>query len=402
MGAYGDHMAYKPSKAPQNTVKYNDEGDVVYSKPERQKTESKSDPFGWDYPKPASQKFESYSKPKPAADTFEDTGYDGWNDVKRSATTSGRGIPDPYSKSQTTKTYAYDPYPNESNNSEFNNQSPGDRRAKATTIVQKQKDFFEGNSNQSSSNKQFDFDKTGQPKEFDFNNLPSKTNKKVDDFDNVFDNQKSSKAKVQNDPFSWGNESSTANQKSKQTSGDFDFDFNSGVEKQNISTKKQNTDSLFDTSASSPQKAAKFDPFAENSESGHGGVHDLSSIKFDPPPQPIPQPKSNIFDSDPIVKTEVKVEVVKKLEPDELLSQKALMSLSTLSKNKSTKVETKSDSFSNKFNQMNLNGANSGFTNTLSGNNFGSSFGDSSFATSFTGAAKPPESKVERLNALES
>ena len=51
---------------------------------------------------------------------------------------------------------------------------------------------------------------------------------------------------------------------------------------------------------------------------------------------------------------------------------------------------------------MNLNGANSGFTNTLSGNNFGSSFGDSSFATSFTGAAKPPESKVERLNALES
>ena len=37
MGAYGDHTAYKPSKAPQNTVKYNDEGDVVYSKPERQK-----------------------------------------------------------------------------------------------------------------------------------------------------------------------------------------------------------------------------------------------------------------------------------------------------------------------------------------------------------------------------
>lgn len=395
MGAYGDHVAYKPSKNTKTATKYNDEGDPVYDKP---KQESKSDPFGWDNSKPTSQKFESYSKPKAAAENFEDTGYDGWNDVKRSSTNAGRNVPDPYSKSQTTKGYAYDPYPDQQQNSEFSNISSGDRRAKATTIVQKQKDFFEGNYNQSANAKQFDFNKSNQPKEFDFNSFPSKSSNKADDFDNVFDNAKSSNSKAQNDPFSWGNETSSSSQKAKQASSDFDFDFNAGKEKQNATVKKQNADSLFDVPASSPTKAEKFDPFAENAQSVQGGDNDLSSIKFDPPPQPVVQPKSDIFEAAAPAKAEVKVEMAKKLEPDELLSQKALLSLSTLSKNKSVKTDNKSDSFSNKFNQMNLASTGSGFTNTLSGN----SFGDSSFPTSFGGVAKPPESKEERLNALES
>lgn len=393
MGAYGDHAAYKEPKKTQSSLSYNDEGDPVnnYGRP---KQESKADPFGWDTSKPASSKFESYSKPKPVEDRFEDTGYDGWNDVKRSGTTINKNIPDPYSKSQTTKISAYDPYPDNRYNSDFN-QPQDNQRMKSTTVVQKQKDFFEANYNQSSNNKNFDFDKSNQPKEFDFNSFPNKSTKKAEDFDNIFEKTKSTQLQNQNDPFSWGNDN-----KNTKSNSEFDFDFNSEKEKQTQKVEKKNADILFDAPMSTSPQKPKFDPFADNS----GGIvvnsNDLSGIKFDPPPQPVPVVKPQTFEFEPVIKTEVKV-VEKKLEPDELLSQKTLFNLSNLSKNKPAKVEIKSDSFNIKFGQSNSTASETGFSTTL-GSNFGTSFGDSSFPSSFSAPAKPPESKAERLNALES
>ena len=396
MGVYGD-VSYKEPKKTQNTVVYNDEGDPVNNKYGKAKQESKSDPFGWDVSRPTSQKFESYSKPKPAEVKFEDTGYDGWNDVKKSEITMNRNIPDPYSKSQTTKTSAYDPYPDDRYNSEFKSNSKENQRMKSTTVVQKQKDFFEGNFNQPSNNKNFDFDKSSQPKEFDFSNFSNKSNKNADNFDNAFDRTKPNQVQNQNDPFSWGND----NSKQKQNNNDFDFDFNAGKEKQTQKVQNKASDNIFDVQMTSSPQKPKFDPFAENHDDGVSNSYDLSGIKFDPPPQPIPVTITKAFDSEPIIKTEVKV-VEKKLEPDELLSQKTLLNLSSLSKNKPAKADAKSDSFNMKFGMSNTNTTGSGFSLANSGSNFGASFGDSSFPSSFSTPAKPPQSKEERLNALES
>ena len=198
---------------------------------------------------------------------------------------------------------------------------------------------------------------------------------------------------TQNDPFSWGNE--TNNKKS--TSNDFDFDFNAGKEKQTSKVDNNNIpNNIFDVQVSSPPKPI-FDPFADNSAIGASNSNDLSGIKFDPPPQPVLPVINNTKLFEPEVKVEVKP-VEKKLDPDELLSQKTLFNLSTLSKNKPAKVEIKSDSFGSKFGQSNTSTAGSGFSMAPSG----SSFGDSSFASSFSAPANPPESKVDRLNALES
>ena len=103
MGVYGDHSTNKEPKKTYAATGYNDEGEITYDKYSKSKTEVKADPFGWGESRPASQKFESYSKPKHVVDKFDDTGYDGWNDVKRSESAASKNVPDPYAKTQTLK-----------------------------------------------------------------------------------------------------------------------------------------------------------------------------------------------------------------------------------------------------------------------------------------------------------
>jgi len=314
MGAYGDDVAdYSASKG-KSGYGYEEE---AYSKSPT-KAVSKEDPFGWDNPRPSSQKFESYAKPKASAEDFEDTGYEGWNDVKRSVTEVVKTAPDPYKKSSMVKKASYD------QDEAFSNP----RRVKATTVAGKGNDFFEGGYNKPSASKQFDFDKAAQPREFDFDNFgaaKSKTARKGNDFDDGFGTTNSKpNAKQEDDPFSWGNSGSSSNQKQKAFSSGLDFDFNSGKDKPAQQTKKKVADELFESSGKTIATQEKFDPFADNEPSSNKPIHDLADIKFDTPTPPAPKPE--LFDKDPFIEKEVKKqpEVNKedeKLAPDELLSK---------------------------------------------------------------------------------
>lgn len=167
MGAYGDDVGgYKTGSSYANS-KYNDDD---YSPKKSNPSPVKDDPFNWDNPKPSSQKFDYNSKPKGVEKNYEeemeDTGYDGWNDVKKGSMSVKQNIPDPYAKQTSVKASKYDPYPEDDFDfSRDKHGSDADRRAKAATIVNKSKTFFEDDNKQ----KQFDFGKNDQPKTFDFN-----------------------------------------------------------------------------------------------------------------------------------------------------------------------------------------------------------------------------------------
>ena len=77
MGAYGDDVSggsYSPQK------KSYEEEEPDYDTRDKFSKGNKSDPFDWGDAKPKKAK---YSPDRRKEEAFEDTGYDGWNDVKR-------------------------------------------------------------------------------------------------------------------------------------------------------------------------------------------------------------------------------------------------------------------------------------------------------------------------------
>lgn len=388
---YGDD--YSSGSYPTKSKKYDDAFDdyETTSKP----AQYKKDPDDWSAnPKPASSKFEGKSRPKQAED-FEDTGYDGWNDVKRSGT-SRKEIPDPYA-SNTKYTSKYDPYPEDD---VFEDKNSGNTRGKATTVVGKNNDFFSGGFDQPIKQKKKDFDGSNQPKTFDFNEFgeaPPKNGKK-DDFEDVF--KDAPKSKFGDDPFAWDENNKPKKNNKNEFGSDFDFDFNSQKTKPKAPEKKVDVAEFLDDHTEDKPKD-NFDPFALDNQYGANAdpVSALADLKFE-----VPQaPKADIFQSEPIIESEdvpevITKEEVNKRDPSDLWSQKKLFDLSNLKKDPSKleifKDQTKNNSLgSNNFN----NGLGQGFSSNFDNSGFGGSMG-----SNFGAPQKAPETKEEKINALES
>jgi hypothetical protein len=370
MGAYGDYSS--GSKSTYQSKKY-DDGFDDYPEPPKKPSPSKgkADSFEWDNGK--QQKREN------SDDEDFDTGYDGWNDVKRTHSVKKTEIPDPYSSKK-----KYDP----SNDDFFNDSKATDGRGKATTMVKKGGDFFSGGYDKPSSDKKKDFDSSGQPKAFDFDGFGENLEKKNDDFDNVFeDAPKPKKKQDEEDPFAWGNESKPKQQKKDEFGNEFEFDFGS---KQGASKPKKDVADFLDDQPQPAQVEEKsFDPFAEEVPQQEPS-DPLAGIQFDSVPAPVSAPVI-----DPNIQPAFKKE--ERVEPENLESkEKKLFNLGNLSKNKSKleihKEPQKNDDFGmGAFGNSNFGG---GFENT----GFSGPMGNSGFS----GPAKAPETKEDKLNALES
>lgn len=366
-------------------------------------SQNKNDPYNWDNSKPASSKFENNSKTKKVNDEFEDTGYDGWNDVKKASKEVNR-YPDPYAKKSSGKDF--DSYfddnkkPSQPKSFDFESQNS---RGKATTVVKKNDDdFFNSGFNQGSGTKTksnqfddskqpkaFDFEKSNQPKSFDFDDFGKNIDKKKDnnDFDNMFSDSKPAKKATQsNDPFAWEQEAKNAT-KARPKQEDFDFDFDSGKSKESSAAKKNVADFLDDHSATNSKN--DFDPFANHTSSSTSAPHDLSGIKFD-----VPAPTKQFNDpfeneNEPVVQSETPEP---KVEPQRDVSdpwaKKELFNLNNLQKTTKKVIEIKSNELPGK--------------NNLGG--FGSSndFGQNLLSTSFGGSLGPtPQTKEGRMNAID-
>lgn len=336
MGAYGDDVAgsYKESNKTY-TSKYDD----AYDSPKEKTTSKNADPFEWGNTKPSSQKFEYDNKDKQEYDSEEeDTGYDGWNDVKKGARDARNKIPDPYSKPQ-QKSSKYDPYPEDDffSNKEFGSGEKG-QRGKATTVVNKGNDYFSSNFD----NKNKGFDEKNQPKAFDFNdfgNTIDKKNTKNNDFDNVFDDKKAGNAtQKKDDPFSWDNE--TQSNTKQQKGNDFDFDFNGGNQRAATTVQKKSVADFLDEQPQPPKKAV-FDPFADQ-ESSSNPADALADIKFEAPP-PTELKLETSKSADPRIETENEPQIEEKRDPEDLWSKKELFNLNNLSKSKQSRLEIHKD-----------------------------------------------------------
>ena len=379
MGAYGDDVSGSSHK------KSSYDEPHIY---ENKKEVNKDDPFAWDNPKPSSKKFEPYSKPKKSFDDFEDTGYDGWNDVKRSVTEVVKNMPpDPYAKQGKRSTY--DPYPEDDYLAhKSKNEDSGYSRSKATTVVGKQNDFFSGNFAEKKPANKDEFNKNSQPKVFDFNDfgktVEEKPKQKKDEFDNIFSD--APKVKKEDDPFSWGNDGGEKITKKAGKNEAFDFDFNLGAEKKSAIA-KTTADDLFND----PPKAKeeKFDPFAEDTTNSSEPINNLEGIKFDyPPPEPVISEVK--VESEPVIENETIKEEPQR-DPSDPWAKKELFNLGNLSKGKKSKVEETNKLESAKF------GTNPPGFGVNTSNQFSSvGFGNPIPST------KVPETKEEKLNALES
>jgi len=412
MGAYGVPIGSSYGSKPTYNSKYDD---AEYSPKNKAppETSHKADPFGWDNPKASSQKFESKSKPKQAFDDFEDTGDDGWNDVKRSVT-EVKHMVDPYSNSG-KKTASYDTYfeddrqPTKAKQFNFDDDN---NRQKAVTITKKSNDFFSQNYSQSSGSKKDDFDSSTQPKVFDFNEFGGALDKKTkkDDFGDVFSNPLPKAKSTSDDPFSWGDDNTQ--QKSKPKADDFNFDF--GSKNKKTDNAKKNVADFLDEHTE--KKKDNFDPFdiTANDNKGGAAIHDLASvgIKFDYPEmkQATNKVTNNVFghDNDPVIESEdLTDKKEKEIDPADPWAKKELFNLNNLSKEKKSKLQMKKDdtlenvkignnnsgSFNSKISSgFGAMGTNDQFSGSVSGSSFSNTFNTSSMF----------ESKEAKLNALES
>lgn len=395
MGVYGDDVAgasYNQRK--RSFEDYKEEEDYDY--PAKYKDTNKDDPFAWDNPEPVSKKAESYqNKRQDSEEEFDDTGYDGWNDVKRS-TTDSRDIPDPYAKPKPKKAQYWD--------EGFESQVP---RQKAATVVKKDDEFFESGFNKGSSAKKFDFDKAQQPNSFNFDEFGEKLENKKgkgEDFDNIFEEEKpKSSANKTDDPFTWGDDQP----KSNKPGNDFDFDFNSGKEKTKEAPKKNVADFL-DENTESKEKEEQFDPFADTPANTGKTEDALADIKFEAPPPTqthINETKSvgALNDTDPVVESEDKTQDNR--DPEDLWAKKELFNLSNLSKSKQSKLESKQDETLNNMGsnnlQVNTSSMNHGF-NTIDNGQMSAPLAGNSFPGTFDNKPKQPETREDKLNAIES
>lgn len=410
MGAYGDDVAggsYSSGSKSYGGSKY-DEDD--YDTREKYGAK-KDDPFGWDNPKPSSQKFEYPARAKSSGE-FEDTGYDGWNDVKRSATVVKSQVPDPYAK-PSQKASKYDPYPDDdyfAKNSK--NSPPQNIRNKSTTIVSKPKDYFSGEFDQAAANKKEGFDTNKQPKAFDFNDFGNTLDKKKstdDDFENVFDkNPKPSSSKQEKDPFAWSADNQAKSKPQSKGFGDeFDFDFDSGKSKQKAEPQKKNVADFLDEQPIVKPKQTVFDPFAEAPVSSDP-TQVLADIKFEAPPPPTQFPFEKTKSADPIIESEDYNKFDEKRDPEDLWAKKELFNLSNLTKAKQSKLEiNKQDKFgkaglgSGTLNVNTSGGSMGGFSNTFDNGQFSAPLGGNSFQDSFA-PTRVLETKEDKISALES
>lgn len=355
---------------------------------------SQNDKDGFDWSggsKPASSKFEAKSKPKEVDEDeeFDDTGYDGWNDVKRSGT-AHKDIPDPYEKSK-----KYDPYPEDD---VFGDKKSETTRVKAATIVGKNNDFFSGGFDQPLKQTKKNFDESSQPKTFDFNEfgkaLPKKGQK--DGFEDVFTEVPASK--LGDDPFAWDGNNKAKKSNKEQFGNGFDFDFDNQEPKAKAPEKKGDVADFLD-SHQEDKVTNDFDSFVQDSHNmtSTDTTSALAGITFDVSPAPIPQ----VFDSEPVIQTEnepdIKIEEEQnKRDPDELMSHKKLFDLSKLKKDTTSKLEFHNEQ--NKANgNFNNNGIGQGFSSNFDHSGFGGPMGGN-----FGTPQKVPETKEEKINAIES
>lgn len=410
MGAYGDDVAgssYSSGSKSYRGSKYDEED---YDTREKYGAK-KDDPFGWDNPKPSSQKFEYPSRAK-SSEEFEDTGYDGWNDVKRSATVVKSQVPDPYAKAS-QKTSKYDPYPEDDYFAKNSKSSPDQNiRGKATTIVNKPKDYFSGEFDQPASNKKQGFDSGNQPKAFDFNDFGNTLDKKKstnEDFDNIFDkNPKASSSKHESDPFAWGAEGQAKSKpQSKEFGGEFDFDFDSGKSKQKAESQKKNVADFLDEQPVAKPKQNDFDPFADAPVSSDP-TQALADIKFEAPPPPTQFQFEKTQSADPVIETEGDNKFDEKRDPEDLWAKKELFNLSNLSKAKQSKLEIhrqdkpgKAGIGSGTLNVNTSAGSMGGFSKTIDNGQFSAPLGGNSFQDSFA-PTKIHDTKEGKISALES
>mmetsp|Transcript_17852 Transcript_17852/g.17576 ORF Transcript_17852/g.17576 Transcript_17852/m.17576 type:complete len:496 (-) Transcript_17852:36-1523(-) len=320
-------------------------------------------------------------------DEDEDTGYDGWNDVKK-AESGSRKIPDPYSKQK-----KYDPYPED----DFVGGKSGTKPRGKTTVggaAKKKDDYFSG------SGKKKDFDTKNQPKAFDFDGFGQTVEKKSkpgDDFEDAFNDPPSKKkSKPQDDdPFNWGNDQPA--KKTSSSNNDFDFDFNAP------SQPKKTSDDFFGDEKQEISKTEKFDPFNMEETSApvsSDPVDALADVKFDSDPfsQAPPAPDAGLFDI-PAQNQPPQTQpahdqppLFKKEKVEEKFTEDKLFNLSNLTKNKPSVEKKDKPKEASGFGQSNFN---SNFDTGAFGN-----------ATPVNTFAPPPtsvpETKEDKLNALES
>jgi hypothetical protein len=354
MGAYG--IAQEKKSYEEYQTKYDDNYSPKHAPSKTMY--NKNDPFNWENPKPSSQKFENNSKPKQAEVEFEDTGNDGWNDVKRSGNGNNR-IPDPYAKSSNKKGDDFDSY------------FEGDKKPTKA----KQFDFDSHNNRGKSgtvANKKSEFNEDSQPKSFDFDGF----GKTVDKKDDVRDSKPKNNSNA-DDPFAWDDKKPAAKPKAE----DFDFDF--GSEKPKAQVQKQNVADLFESEPQ--QKTPDFDPFADNS--GNNGtsasVDDLSDIKFDVP-APVHDPlafesaETVVHDEKPAVENEPPRDV------SDPWAKKELFNLKNIKKDVKKMVDLSS------------NDQSSGF----GGSKFGQPLPNSNFGGGYN-APTGPQTAEQRMSAME-
>jgi len=384
MGAYGDNLSGGSNNSPKKSY------DEDYDHRGKYKEEKKEDPFAWDNPKPTKTKDVSRERSR-SNEEENDTGYDGWNDVKKSKSHVQKSIPDPYSKPQNSS-----PKKQSNNDDYFANY--GDTRGKATTVVNKQKEYFSSEYDKPTSAKKKDFDETSQPKSFNFDDFGKTVEKKndFDDFDNAFDGKPNKETK-KDDTFAWDDSAKNT----KQDSNGFEFDFDAGQEKaENKPEKKDEMNFLDDQQVEKPKE--EFDPFANNNDDqnrSNGAIDSLVDIKFDPvipPPTFEHQPKS----ADPVIQTENEIQSDPKRDPKrdpgDLWSKKELFNLDNISKIKQSKLEIHKDQ-----NNDNTTFGNNHSNPAYLSDQFSAPVGGS-FPTSFNNQPKAPETKEDKLNALES